>query len=117
DFGGVLGGRLEQLWVCEDAPDWAERMRWLKEGDVPTLVVGTMGITSPTGHNGVYLLSSTGAVVARHVLETMQVGARPAPANVRALEIVDFSQNGSPEIVALADDCEIYLWRPGLPSG
>jgi Type I restriction enzyme R protein N terminus (HSDR_N)/PQQ-like domain len=112
DVETLARGRPEERWVTEDVPGLPSRIHWSEVEGEEALFVGTVGAAALPERNGLYVLSDRGEVTSRHLLSTSQHGGGPInPAGIRDMRVVDLDGDGRPEVIAVADDARLYLWK------
>jgi len=104
-------GDLAVAWSTREVPGVVQRAEWVNVRSTSTLVVCTAGTAAFPKPNGLYLLTSNGEVRQKYVLQTEERTQFGQP-GFRALLVMDMDGDGNDEVVAVADDSSMYLWRP-----
>jgi hypothetical protein len=113
----LLEARYDPFWRKNDFSGHVNRMSWVSVRGEKQLLIAARETAIPPSMRpgGIYLVDETGETVRAHVLSTkatMRGMFGPHPAGIRDVRNISGPADRDIELVAIASDSRLYMWRP-----
>ncbi|WP_141696787.1 type I restriction enzyme HsdR N-terminal domain-containing protein [Methylophaga muralis] len=107
----ILSGAFKPLVVIDVVKGNINRLSWLETAEGPRILASTVGTWAYPNPNGIHVITPEGIVEAQYFLSS-EIIADYGLTGIRDVRATILSRENTIDIIAVADDCQLYVWNP-----